>query len=52
MSDRKKDNALRACIAELERLRDLYLPTYEGKIGEPDKRVIDRAKRALVKEDA
>ncbi len=33
--------------AELQRLRDVHLPKYEKKIGEPDKEVLNLMKKAL-----
>ena len=40
-------DALKACVIELERLRDVHLPQYDGKVGEPDKDVIFKAREAL-----
>lgn len=40
--------ALKACVAELQRLRDVHLPRYEGKIGEPNMEVLALAKLALI----
>ncbi len=39
--------ALVACADELERLRYVLLPRYEGMIGEPDAKVLQRARKAL-----
>ncbi len=40
---------LRAALKELGRLRDVHLPMYEGKIGEPDRDVIREVRQALRK---
>lgn len=39
--------ALADCLEELERLRYVHLPMFEGKVGEPNKFVIRRAKKIL-----
>jgi len=39
--------ALKDCATELQRLRDVHLPKYEGKVGEPDADVLKRAKEAI-----
>jgi len=38
---------LQACIVELERLRAIHTPKFEGKVGEPDLIVINLAKIKL-----
>jgi len=39
--------ALLECVTELQRLRFVLLPHYEGKIGEPDGELISKARAAL-----
>jgi len=45
--------ALKNAVQELERLRDVHLPRFDDKIGEPDLDVLDQARAALkaAKED-
>ncbi len=38
---------LRVALKELGRLRDVHLPMYEGKIGEPDRDAIREVRSAL-----
>ena len=49
MSDAVREARLRTAVAkgieELERLRGVLLPHYEGKIGEPDIEVINRMRK-------
>lgn len=52
MSSEKKPamiQALEAAATELQRLRDVHLPTFEGKIGEPSLEVLNQVKKALGK---
>lgn len=44
---RKLENVLIVAVEELERLRYLHLPQYEGKTGEPDLDVINLIKGIL-----
>ena len=39
--------ALHECVSELQRLREVLLPHYEGKIGEPDVELLERARVIL-----
>jgi hypothetical protein len=41
--------ALFSTTEELQRLRDVLLPHYEDKIGEPDKLVLEEAEAAIAK---
>ena len=40
-------DALGACVDELQRLRELFVPIYLDKIGEPSKKVVDMANAVL-----
>lgn len=42
--------ALKAAAKELSRLRDVLLPEYEGKIGEPNLKVLNLVLNAIAKE--
>ena len=41
--------ALEACATELQRLRDVHLPRFEGKVGEPCNETLTAARAALAK---
>lgn len=45
--ERKAKEALEAAAVELERLHRVHFDQFEGKIGEPDTAVIERARKAL-----
>lgn len=52
MSSEKKPQmlqALEAAALELQRLRDVHLPHFEGKIGEPSLEVLNQVKKAIGK---
>lgn len=40
--------AAKAAADEIERLKYLFLPYYEGKIGEPDLDVLEALRKALL----
>ena len=41
--------ALEDCAEELQRLRDVLLPQYAGKIGEPDVEILNTARALIAK---
>lgn len=52
MDSRKVKSLVKAATAaanEIERLRFLYLPHYEGKIGEPNLKILNRLRKSLQK---
>jgi hypothetical protein len=44
---RRLREGLKVALRELERLRDVHLPMYEGKVGEPDRDVLKQVRMAL-----